>query len=244
MGSSTALRIIIVASLIGSYAQWAMAFEAGQKANEKVQWIQLAAEYLSPADRVYISCIKEGREEAECEKRGRPFIETEDRQREQRRKKWDKVWHLKREREKQEQVLERQAEERQRERQRELEREARERELEQQRQRKELQLREADLIFKAGQEQQRQRQFQIEQQQRQRQLQIEQQQRQRQLQIEQQRLQLDSERLRVEQRQLNELRRSKMFRNLSPPPQPPPQQRQYNCVSIDLGGGLSTLNCN
>jgi len=71
-------------------------------------------------------------------------------------------------------------------------------ELEQEKQRE----REEDL------QQQRQRQLQIGQKQRQRQLQIEQQQRQRQLQIEQQRLQLDRERLRVEQQ--------RMFRNLSP----------------------------
>jgi len=195
MGSTTVLRVIIVACLIGSYTQWVMASEGEKNAQYKAQWIQLAGESLSPSERVYTSCMKEGLGYLECAKRIRPLIkmehEREQREFEQLEKKWDKTRQLYRDKEEREREFERQ------------------KAIERQKQQREEQMRMLKLAIEAKKLQQQQIQQQREQIQQQREEELKQQQFLQEL-IHQRRMeQLEAESLRIEQQKLNELGRSR-----------------------------------
>ena len=116
MGLRGALRVIILISLLGGSAEWVTASESEKNPVGETHETQHPPKHLSPAERVYMSCIKEGAETAECNKkrRARALIEMEQRQAEERRTEWEKA--LQREREAEQRELEQQ-------RQRELEQE-------------------------------------------------------------------------------------------------------------------------
>ena len=90
MGLRAVLKVIVVLCLLGGSAERVRASEDQKNTQNEVQNVQLAAEYLSPADRVYTSCITEGAEKAECERRARPLMEIEQRRFEQRFKQQQK----------------------------------------------------------------------------------------------------------------------------------------------------------
>ena len=158
MGLRAVAKIAVLACLLGSWPKWVM------------------AQNLSPAHRVYMSCIKAGHGEAECERRTRafqqPIIDREQQEFEKRQSEWEKVWQRKRQEEKREREFERQAEEQAREQARkqhlESQRKAREEQmrlLESQRKAREEQMRLLELAIEAKKLQQQQREEQLRQEQ-------------------------------------------------------------------------------